>query len=67
MPGSPWFLVARMDTAEVYAPLRQRLWEMLLFFGMLILAAGAGLLLIWRQQGLRYYRGQLAAAQALRD
>ncbi len=67
VPGSPWFLVARMDTAEVYAPLRQRLWEMLVFFGVLILAAGAGLLLLWRQQGVRYYRGQLAAAQQLRD
>ena len=67
VPGSPWFLVARMDSAEVYAPLRQRLWEMLLFFGLLILAAGAGLLLLWRQRGLRYYRAQLAAAQALRD
>ena len=66
VPGSPWFLVARMDTAEVYAPLRERLWEMLVFFGVLILAAGAGLLLIWRQQGIRYYRGQLVAAQALR-
>ena len=67
VPGSPWFLVARMDTSEVYAPLRERLWEMLLFFGILILAAGAGLLLLWRQQSLRYYRGQVAAAQALRD
>ena len=25
IPDSPWFLVARMDTAEVYAPLRERL------------------------------------------
>jgi PAS domain S-box-containing protein len=66
VPGSPWFMVARMDTAEVYAPLRQRLWEMLVFFGLLILAAGAGLLLIWRQQGLRYYRAQLGSLDALR-
>ena len=39
----PWFLVARMDTSEVYAPLYARLWETLLFFGALILAGGAGL------------------------
>ena len=67
VPGSPWFLVTRMDLSEVYAPLRERLWEMLVFFGVLILAAGAGLLLLWRQQGVRYYRAQAAVAQALRD
>ena len=66
VPGSPWFLVARMDTAEVYAPLRERLWEMLAFFGVLILAAGAGLLLLWRQQGVHYYRGRLESLDALR-
>ena len=66
VPDSPWFLVARMDTAEVYAPLHQRLWQMLLFFGALILAAGAGLGLLWRQQGVRSYRAQVAAAHALR-
>ena len=65
VPNSPWFLVARMDTAEVYAPLHQRLWQMLLFFGALILAAGAGLGLLWRQQVVRYYRAQVAAADAL--
>ena len=67
VPGSSWFMVARMDTAEVYAPLRQRLWESLLFFGVLLLAAGAGLLFIWRQRSVRYYRAQFASAQALRD
>jgi len=27
VPESPWYLVARMDTAEAYAPLRERLWQ----------------------------------------
>jgi two-component system sensor histidine kinase/response regulator len=66
VPGSPWFLVARMDTAEVYAPLRERLWQTILFFGMLILAAGAGLMLVWRQQRVTYYRAQVESAKALR-
>ena len=27
VPDSPWFLVARMDASEVYAPVRERLRE----------------------------------------
>ena len=65
VPDSPWFLVAKMDTAEVYAPLRHRLWNTFIFFGVLIAAAGTGLGLVWRQQRLRYYRGQVHAAEAL--
>jgi PAS domain S-box-containing protein len=54
-----------MDTAEVDAPLRARLWQTIFFFGMLILITGAGLLLIWRQQRIHLYRGQVEAAMAL--
>jgi PAS domain S-box-containing protein len=67
VPDSPWFLVARMDTAEVYAPLRSRLWQIVIFFGALIAATGAGLVLVWRQQRLRYYQAQVQAVEALRD
>ena len=66
VPDSPWFLVSKMSTTEVYAPLRARLWLMVLFFGMLIAAAGAGLMLVWRQQGVRYYRAQVETAESLR-
>ncbi|MBN1887034.1 MAG: PAS domain S-box protein [Thermoflexales bacterium] len=67
VPGTPWFLVARVDAAEVYAPLRERLWQTVFFFGALMAASGAGLMLIWRQQRVRYYRGQVEAAQSLRE
>jgi PAS domain S-box-containing protein len=67
VPGSPWFLVARMDISEVYAPLTARLWQTVLFFGVLILAAATGLALVWRQQRVRYYRAQAETAAALRD
>jgi PAS domain S-box-containing protein len=66
IPGSPWFLVARMDTVEVYAPLRERLWQMVAFFGALILLAGTALTLVWRQQRMRFYRSQLETVEALR-
>ncbi|HEX7541013.1 MAG TPA: ATP-binding protein, partial [Anaerolineales bacterium] len=67
VPDSPWFLVSKMDTAEVYAPLQEHLWQTVLFFGMLIAAAGTGLLLVWRQQRIRYYRAQSETAEALRE
>ncbi|MEW6094110.1 MAG: PAS domain S-box protein, partial [Chloroflexota bacterium] len=67
VPGSPWYLVARMDTAEVYIPLRERLWQTVAFFGALIAASGAGLALAWRQQRVRYYRERYDATEALRE
>ena len=42
VPDRPRFLVAKMDTAEVYAPLRHRLWNTFIFFGVLIAAASTG-------------------------
>lgn len=66
IPDSPWFLVARMDTAEAYGPLRQRLRETVAFFGVLVAATGAGLGMLWRRQRLHYYRRQVEAAHALR-
>ncbi len=65
VPDSPWSLVARMDTSELYAPIRQRLWQTLILVGTLLFGAGAGVGLIWRQQRLCFYRGQIEAAEAL--
>ena len=67
VPDSPWFLVARMDTAEVYAPLKERLWIMVLFIIALIFCAGMGLLFFWRQQSFWFYREQLKAAEELAE
>ncbi len=66
IPDSPWYLVARMDEAEVYGPMRETLWLIILIVGALIVGAGAGVALIWRQQRFRYYRERAGAAEALR-
>jgi PAS domain S-box-containing protein len=63
---SPWSLVARMDTAEIYAPLQGRLWQTIAFFGLLMAASGAGLGVFWRQERLRYYQSRAETAEALR-
>ncbi len=66
IPDSPWYLISKMDTAEVYAPLRERFWETVFFFGALIFATGAGLMTIWRQQRVRYYKAQVETSDVLR-
>jgi PAS domain S-box-containing protein len=56
IPDSPWSLVARMDATEVYAPLRERLWQMVVLIGAVLFGAGAGIALLGRQQRVRFYR-----------
>jgi PAS domain S-box-containing protein len=65
VPDSPWFLVARMDTAEVFRPMRERLREIIIMTALLLLSGGAALGFIWRQQRTRFYRDQYKAKEAL--
>jgi PAS domain S-box-containing protein len=67
IPGSPWFLVGRMDLAEVYAPVRERLWQTMALYGLLVLISGGMLWLFWRQQRLSFYREQLVTREALQQ
>ena len=66
VPASPWFLVARMDIAEAYAPLRERLWMVIALVGSLLLGASGGIGFIWRHQRARFYAERYEAADALR-
>jgi PAS domain S-box-containing protein len=66
IPGSPWFLISRMDLAEIYAPLNERVGQTVVLFGALILTAGTGLTLLGRRQQMRAFRARLQAAEALR-
>jgi PAS domain S-box-containing protein len=65
VPDSPWFLIARMDISEVYAPLRERLWIMVFLIGALLIGAGAVVGLLWRHQSARYYLERYEASEAL--
>lgn len=65
VPDSPWFLVSRIDSAEVFAPLEVRLRQTIWIFCGLGIAAGFGLWFVWRQQRLRYYQMRYESSQAL--
>ncbi len=67
IPNSPWFMVARIDITEVYAPLSTRLWQTFGMIGMAIIVAGTGLTTIWRRQRRLYYRNQAEAEKLARE
>jgi PAS domain S-box-containing protein len=58
VPNTAWFLVAKVDTEEIYAPLTARFWVTLFFIVVTILIFGVVLAYIWRYQQAKYYREQ---------
>ena len=56
IPDTPWFLVAKIDKDEVFAPLQKRALIVTAIVAILIMAAGLGVILFWRQQQLQSYR-----------
>ncbi len=67
VPDSPWYMVARMDIEEVYAPVRERFWMMTVVVLALIAGAGAGMGILWRRRSARYIEQELEAAENLRE
>jgi PAS domain S-box-containing protein len=65
VPDSPWFLIARMDASELYAPARAQLWTLVGLVGVLLVGAAAGVGVLWRDQANRFYRERYQAAKAL--
>jgi signal transduction histidine kinase len=56
IPDSPWYLVARMDSAEVYKPLQERLWVTVALVFVLLLSAAAFVGFVWRRRNISYYK-----------
>jgi PAS domain S-box-containing protein len=61
VPGTPWFLVAKIDAEEVRGPIaRQTMPEAIAAID-LILAVAAGAVFLWRRQQARFYRDRYRA------
>ncbi len=62
--GTPWALVAKVDAAEIYAPLRQRFFAIGTVVGLLLTACFATFGLFWYFQRARFYRHDHQADRA---
>jgi signal transduction histidine kinase len=65
IPDSPWSLVARVNTTEVYAAVQERRWLVIGMMTVLLFSAGACVGLIWRQQRVRFYRERAKLSKEL--
>lgn len=59
IPESPWFLVAKVDVAEAFAPLKDRRWQVILALSICLFGAAATVALFWWQTQLRLTRERL--------
>jgi PAS domain S-box-containing protein len=66
VPDSPWFLVVRMNTSEVYEKVRGLLWLIIGFMTALLFGSGSGLAFIWRQQRINFYKERKKAEEELK-
>ncbi len=58
IPGSPWSLVAKMDTREIYAPIRQWAWVTATIAGILVILVISMVGFFWRRQLTDFYKQQ---------
>ena len=58
IPDSPWFMVAKVDRAEVFKTLNSRVLLILALTTLFILTAGSFLGFLWWDQRVRFYRSK---------
>ena len=61
IPDSPWFLVAKVDIEEIYAPIHERSRIVTILASLLIVGAGVILGLLWSQQRAQFFKKQFEA------
>ena len=66
VPGTPWFLVSRMDISEVYGPMREKLWMTIALVAASLIGGGASVGIVWRRQRTQFYRVKYEASENLR-
>ena len=64
--GSPWFMVARMDKSEIYAPLHEKKLLLIFLIFIIFIAGLAGIGMAGRHRRIKYYKDRLEAEEKLR-
>ena len=67
IPDSPWYIIAKVDFAEIYAPLNERFWLMIFLVAALLLSAGTAVGIIWRHQRIRFYEEGFETSEKLKE
>ncbi len=67
IPDSPWYIVAKVDKDEIFAPLRVQTLVISSATGLLVLLTGLGFLLWWKRNEARHFRTMYAAEEARRE
>jgi PAS domain S-box-containing protein len=67
IPDSPWFMVAKIDLTEVYAPIRERMWWLSFLVTALLITTGSVVGLIWRHHSVRFFKEKYEMTDALRE
>jgi PAS domain S-box-containing protein len=62
VPGSPWYVVAKVDADEILGPISSRGWTAAAFALVAVALAGTGTLLLWRRR-----ESQVATALIARE
>jgi hypothetical protein len=65
VPDSPWFLVAKVDQAEIYAPIRAQVRAVTIALATMALAVALGVGLLWRQRAAETLAREVAASRIL--
>jgi signal transduction histidine kinase len=59
IPGTPWFMVAKVDRKEIFIPVYRQLTLISIIVALLILSAALILGYLWRNQHVVHYRKEL--------
>ena len=63
VPGTPWSIVAKVDTSEIYFPLRNQAWNIGIWVAFCIVVAGMTMGMLGRYHESHWYKKQLFSEQ----
>ncbi|MEI6209176.1 MAG: PAS domain S-box protein [Desulfuromonadales bacterium] len=65
--GSPWALVAKINLAEIYEPLKARAWWVVFICALLVLASGLAIYSWWSNQTVKSFKESDEKLHAIAD